>query len=478
MLIAEKLAAFSSWGYAPNAEQLAIHADPSMVKIVAGGERGGKSFVTGNEVAAHAVADCKLVWIVGPDYEQTHKEFDYALEALTKIGAVVGSSVHRPERSSWSMKLLNGCVIKTRTGEDAIKIASEAPDFEAMTEAAQQSWDNFQKLFNRTAEARAKGLGELFASGTFESSLGWYAEKWTEFQGRNRMGARSFSLPTWSNTAVFPGGRTDPVILEIEAGNPPDLFMERFGGIPTPPRGLVFREFRHTVHVVPIRFGPVDAPRRDEEGWVLPESTELEIWADPGYAGAYAVLFVAVVGGLVFLVDEVYAKGKVGQAVIQEALNKRDLFPRVKRGVIDIAGRQHNAMESQVELWQQMTGLSMQSEAVPIADGIARHRTFLTDPTTLAPRLYHDPKCVGTVREYGIYKFSDGTEQRPETELPIDRDNHSMKAIAYGLYHRFGYVERLSKKEPRSLIESPSVNRVTGRPPAYRPNSHRGRADF
>lgn len=453
MLIEEKLVAFASWGYGPNDEQLKVHADPAMVKVVAGGERSGKSFVTGNEIAAHAAADAHLVWVIGPDYEQTHKEFDYALAALTKIGAVVPASVHRPERSSWSMKLLNGCAVKTRTGEDAVKIANEAPDFIAMVEAAQQSWDNFQKAFNRTAEARAKGLGELFASGTFESSLGWYAEKWTEFQGPNTFGARSFSLPTWSNTALFPGGRIDPTILAIEAANPPDLFMERFGGIPTPPRGLVFREFRHTQHVVPIRFGQTESPVRDEQGWMLPENAELELWIDPGYAGAYAVLFVAVQGALVFVVDEVYAKGKVGEQVIAETTAKRHLFERVKRGVIDIAGRQHNAMESQVELWSRLAKLSLASEAVPIADGIARHRTFLADPRTMAPRLYHDPKCVGTIAEYGKYRYpNDSTDSRAETELPIDRDNHAMKAIAYGLYHRFGYVERLGTKKPRNLI--------------------------
>lgn len=452
MRLDEKLAAFATWGYAPNDEQMKIHASTNGVVLVAGGERAGKSKVTGEEVAAHAVAGAKLVWIIPPDYEQGHAEFDYAMEELLKIGALLPDSVSRPKTGSWSMKLLSGCTIETKTGQDAITLASKAPDFIAMVEAAQQTWDNFQKLFNRTAEARTKGFGEMFVSGTFESSLGWYAEKWTEFQGPNTYGARSFSLPTWSNTTVFRGGRQDPVILSIEAGNPPDLFMERFGGVPTPPRGLVFREFRHTTHITPIRFGRTETPIRDQDGWILPDNTELEIWADPGYAGAYAVLFVAIAGSMVFHVDEVYAKGKVGEQVIAEAMGKRDLFQRVKRGVIDIAGRQHNAMESQVELWQRLAHLSMASEPVAIADGIARHRTFLSDPRTMAPRMYHDPKCVGTIREYGLYRYPEGTEQRAETELPIDRDNHSMKAIAYGLYHRFGYVDRLDKPKPRNLI--------------------------
>lgn len=453
LLLAEKQAAFAAWGYEPNDEQLRVHAAPNTVVLVAGGERAGKSKVTGEEVAAHAVSGSKLVWIIPPDYEQGHAEFDYALEELLKIGAVIPSSVSRPKNGSWSMKLLNGCTIETKTGQDAITLASKAPDFIAMVEAAQQTWDNFQKLFNRTAEARTKGFGEMFVSGTFESSLGWYAEKWTEFQGPNTYGAKSFSLPTWSNTTVFRGGRQDPVILSIEAGNPPDLFQERFGGVPTPPRGLVFREFKHTVHVSSMRFGKVDAPVRDENGWLLPDKSELELWIDPGYAGAYAVLFMAVIGPTVFHVDEVYARGKVGEQVITEVIGKRDLFERVKRGTIDIAGRQHNAMESQIELWSRLAHLNLSSEAVPIADGIARHRTFLSDPRTMAPRIYHDPRCVGTIAEYGKYKYpDDSSETRSETEVPIDRDNHSMKAIAYGLYHRFGYVERLKKPEPRNLI--------------------------
>jgi hypothetical protein len=448
---------FREIGYTANETQAEIHQSPARVRLVAGGERSGKSYTGAAELVGSHIPG-SLFWIVGPDYEQARPEFMYAHEMLSKIGAV--ASVSMPRQGQCAMTLKTGVEIVTKTGEDVMKLASKAPDGIVMTEAAQQSYENFIKLFGRTAEKRAW----LYVSGTFETSLGWYAEMFTTMQGPNIWGGRSFSLPTWSNTAIFPGGRDDPEIKRLESAYPADLFQERFGGVPTPPRGLVFREFKHTVHVAPMRFGKVEAPVRDESGWILPDKSELELWIDPGYAGAYAVLFVAVIGSMVFHVDEVYAQGKVGEQVITETLAKRDLFERVKRGTIDIAGRAHNAMESQVELWQRLANLNLSSEMVPIADGIARHRTFLSDPRTMAPRIHHDPRCVGTIAEYGKYKYAETNENRPENELPVDRDNHSMKAIAYGLYHRFGYVERLRKAEPRSLIadrgapELPAIN--------------------
>ena len=444
---------FARVGYVPNETQRPIHEDESRVRLIAGGERSGKSYTGAAELIGRHIG-AGLLWIVGPDYEQARTEFVYAHEMFSRIGAV--ASVSLPRQGQCSMTLKTGTEIVTKTGEEVMKLASKAPDGILMVEAAQQSYENFVKLMNRTAEKR----GWLYVSGTFETSLGWYAEMFTEMQGANLWGGKSFSLPTWSNTAIFPHGRHDPEILRLEAANPADLFMERFGGIPTPPVGLVFREFKHSTHVVPMRFGSGEAAYRDQDGWVLPEKGDLELWVDPGYAGAYAVLFVYVEGGLVFTPDEVYEQSMTGPAVIAKVMGRLELFGRVRRVVIDIAGRQHNAMESQVEVWQNLTRLPVSSHAVGIVEGINRHRTFLVDPMTKSPRLYHDPRCKGTIKEYGLYKYPNKSETRPETELPVDRDNHSLKAIAYGLFNRFGVVDRLGTKTPRNLI----AGRIGGSP--------------
>lgn len=447
-------------GIKPEPAQAAALFAPQRTVLVAGGERAGKSYTSSVRLVTWVMTDLvrlgpkRLYWIVGPDYTQTHREFDYAHEFFQKLGMVV--TVSMPKDGSWQMTLKGDVTIVTKTSEDPKSLANDAPDGILMVEAAQQTFEAFEKCFNRLSEKRNKGSGHFYISGTFEKSLGWYPEIFNLFQGDNLYGGRSFSLPSWENRNVFPGGYDDPEMVRLRGILPKDTFDERFGGIPCPPQELVFKEFRHITHVVNMRWSDTKTPHRDETGWVLPKDGDLELWVDPGYAGAYAVLFVYIHQGLVFVVDEVYAKGKVGEAVIAETIAKRELFSRVKRGVMDVAGRQHNAMESQEELWLRLARLSMFADAVPIVDGILRHRTFLTDPMTLAPRLFHAPQCKGTISEYGLYRYPDVKENRDERELPIDANNHAMKALAYGLQARFGYVDRLKKHDRKSLIRQRS----------------------
>lgn len=452
----EKREVFTRVGYKPSDAQAAIHFDTSLVKLVAGGERGGKSRFGGAEIVGNA-PDSRLIWIVGPDYEQARPEFMYALADLERLDAIERLSV--PAQGQLQMWLRGGIRIVTKTGEEAMKLASEAPDGILMVEAAQQPYQNFEKLFARTAEARAHGEGWLTLIGTFEKALRWYADMFRLGSGPNLFGLRSFSLPTWSNLKAFPGGREDPALKAMEAALSPEVFRERFGGEPAPPAGVVFKEFSEPIHVVPIAFGNTQEPARTPEGWLLPSDSDLEVWVDPGYAGAYAVEFVSIHGGLVFLVDEVYAVGKVGQQVIMAAQAKRDLWERVRGGTMDIAGKQHQAMESQWELWQRLAGFALRMDAVPIVDGIQRHRTFLVDPFSMAPRIFHDPKCRGAIGEYGLYKYPDEKPNRDERELPIDANNHAMKAIAYGLVSRFGYVDGRKPRKQRGETELERLTR-------------------
>ena len=468
LLPAEKALFFKSWNYAPNDLQRTIHDAPERIVLLAGGERAGKSFVGANDLAAEAAADPGLYWIVGPDYAQARPEFNYVVDALTKIDAL--ADVSMPKEGSCQMILRGGCIIQTKSGEDAVKLASFAPKGILMVEAAQQSFENFQKLANRTAEARAW----LRATGTFESSLGWYADMWEVLQKPDNIwGGKSISLPTWSNTAIFPGGETDSEILRLKATNDPDVFLERFGGVPCPPKGLVFREFRYSVHVAEIAFATVEVAlwSPNDATWYLPNDSRTELWVDPGYAGAYAVEFVALSGSRAFVFDEVYAVGQVAETVIEEVKQHRDGFNRVTQsqrktgigGVIDIAARAHASSDSQEEVWRRAGGIIFRAQPTPVVDGIHRHHTFLSDPLTQVPRLIHSPKCKGAIKEYGLYRYPNDSPGRNERALPIDKHNHAMKAFAYGLVANFGFVDpsRVAPLAnlPQSMMEQ-TVERV------------------
>lgn len=455
----EKRVVFERIGYVPSPEQWAVAEDTSLVRLVAGGERAGKSRLAAAEVTAN-LPDGSLFWLIGKDYSSARGEFSHIAEDMQKLDAI--EQVSMPDDGRWTLHLKGDIEITTVSADDPLKIATKAPSGIVLCEAGQLDFMTFTRAFARTAEGRARGEGWLLLAGTFEKSRAWYRELFNKGQGPNEYGLRSHSLPTWSNRAVFPGGREDPAIKAMEAGLSPDVFLERFAGVPAAREGVVFPEFRETTHVLPIKFGPVETALRDVEGWVLPERADLEVWCDPGYAGGYAVLFVSLQGGLVFVVDEIFAKGKTGEQVIIEAQAKRDLWQRVTGGVMDVAGSQHHAMRSQWELWQSLTGINLTMNPVPIADGIGRHRTFLNDPFTQQPRIFFDPKCKNAIWEHSEgYRYPDARPNRDARELPIDANNHAAKAIAYGLVARFGYVDGQRPREARPVRKESELERMS-----------------
>lgn len=459
-------------GYTPSAEQLYAHDDPARFKLVAGGIRAGKSYSASKELvywiarwaAKHSKGtdggkrkldgESSLWWIVGPTYELCRPEYLYVAEDLINIGMVKKNSISMARTGPLNIRLPFG-TIETKSAEDIVKIAGVAPDGIIVCEVAQLEYEAWQRMFERASQKRAP----IWASSTFEGSLGWYPREWNEWQGPNKLGGKSFSIPTWANLAVYPGGRQDPEILLLEASLTPEQFQERCGAVPCPPSTLVFREFDPRKHVKKMTmakkfafvcqndekkqsFGPDDDILEIELPWDEP----VELWIDPGYAGAYAVLAVMWVGDCAFIFDEVYETHKTAREVI-ETCRAKTWWKRVKYGVMDVAGRQHQGMESHEEIWQAKAGIPISAEYVPVADGIERHRTFLASGPNGLPRLFLSDNCRNTSKEYGLYKYRDDKDGRPTREEPISAHDHAMKCIAYGLIHKVGYVRRPKQSE-------------------------------
>ena len=406
-------------GYKPSPAQLAAHDSPARIRLIAGGERAGKSHSAAMELFGR-ILQGRLYWIVGPEYDLCRPEFDYVLDVCRRIDAV--ATVREPATARAELITRTGARIVTRSAREPERLAGEAPDGILACEAAQLPAAAFLRLRARVAERR----GWLWLSGTFESARGWYADKFRAWQLTQPSESRAFSIPTWENLALYPGGRKDPEIADLEAMFPPDLFMERFGGVPCPPSTLVFREFDPRLHVS-AGAGPSGSP--------------VELAIDPGYAGAYAVLAIEQRGADVAVIDEVYLRRTIAGDVIA-ACRQRPWWPRVRGGVIDVAGRQHHAAPSQIEVWASLAGVRLRSHAVPLRAGIDRLRTFLRDPASGKARLRVAPACRNLVEEFGLYRFHEASDAKPISEIPIDRDNHAIKALIYWLYDRFGAIER------------------------------------
>jgi len=422
-------------GHTYSPEQAAIVQCTAREILGGGGERAGKSFIAA-EYFNVRFWQGELYWIAGRDYERCHAEFEYIAQAMIRLEAIRPDDVHTPHSGQWYMTLATGATIKTWSLQDWLKIGSEAPDGIIIAEVAQISHVEYRRLCDRSAEKR----GWVVGTGTFEGSLGWYPELWKLYQLPGQAG-QSFSLPSWSNLHVYPGGYNDPEIQRLKVKHTEDYFKERFGGIPCPPRGLVFPEFRALIHVKELSLD--DSP--------------VYLWIDPGYDGAYAVEVVQIVGETVRVVDEVYERGLVTEQIIDVCMT-RPWWNLVAGGVVDVAARQHQAMPAVEEVWRKKAKLALASRMVQEEEGRERLHTFLTvNPIDHQPRLFIAPHCHGILSEFAAcpnpfsgeaepYKWKEDRTGTVVGHHPEDKNNHGIKALIYGLVDRFGFVTRKGDK--------------------------------
>jgi len=417
-------------GFAPTDEQVAILESPYRFNLVAGGEQAGKSMVASKYLLGRFMEteEPGLYWLVAADYERTRAEFEYLVQDFATLGILKQAS---KRVDPGYIVLADGTRIETKSAKDPRTLAMRAPHGILGCEASQLDMETFFRLRGRCAPKR----GWMFLSGTFEGSLGWYPQMFTAWAAGADPEARAYSLPSWTNKYLYPGGREDPEIQRLKEVASDDFYMERIEGKPSPPKGLVFSEFRPDAHVVDVEYVP-DVP--------------VHLWMDPGYAGGYAVEVVQVQGEQIQVIDEIYEVGLVTDEIIDIA-KSRPWWPDVKFGVIDIAGNQHQAMAAPAEVWLEQAGLYLSSQKVKINEGTERLKGWLKiDPRTHAPRIVFSPKCIGIMSEFGMapnpfdgqtraYRWKTDREGNIVGDTPEDKYNHGVKAIIYGLIDRFGY---------------------------------------
>ena len=410
--------------------------------------------ITGGVRAGKSTLSTKILWsrrdfnkkqrfgLLGADYRMTTSEFNMLSEDAQRMGIWNEKGSSR-RVDPGQITLTDGTIIETLTGKDPQTVAMHSYDGIIMCEAAQCGVELYHRAQERVAESR----GWIVMSGTLEGSLGWYSKMHGVWLFGNEE-HQSFSLPSWSNEAVFPGGRQDPEILRLESEMSEQSFLERIAGVPCPPRGLVFPEFRPDIHV------------RDVE-WAG-EETPVYIWEDPGYGtgSAHAILAAQIIDGQVQIFDEIYEQGIITQDLIG-ICQKRPWWKSPKQLVCDPHYKdQHHSMGSVAEVWLKETRLVAGGERVAILPGIERLKSFLkVDALTGMPGIVVNPRCLGLLSELGAaphpfpgpnlgetcaYRWKMDRDGRVVGETPEDKFNHSLKAISYGLVYKFGYAGALT----------------------------------
>ena len=464
--------------YTPTAAQEAFHKHQGRLKLVAGGIRAGKSYSTAMEFIGECAVTNGLIWIVGPDYAQGKAEFKYLYDAFKLIGWVAKESM--PEKGAQVMTLTNGCRIETKSSDDTRALASFAPNALLMVEAGQQTHETYLKVLERALQHNAK----VVLSGTFEGALSWYAEMFMKWQAVNKEKGKSFSIPSWSNTVEFPGGREDEKIKDLENSMPPELFAERCGAVPYKPAGLVHRVFDHARNVAELEFNKnwgielaIDPAQHTyaclaiqwkaqtlAEWWYTDKLAEYKRREDIPPPEQFTPEQLAQEWTRVRVIDEVYEHNIFAQDIIPivmarpwfKSLNLRNA------GTIDIAGTYKTANLSQTKIWRDIAGASFRHNFIFIEESInvVNVRLKAVDPLGVPLLQFShkmrqdkgmDGKAMGLIAEMGLYKYPPWNEGGNVSNKPVDANNDASKALAYWLYDRFGPVVERKKRRQQQI---------------------------
>lgn len=458
--------------------QLDFMKSNARYKQASGGIRAGKSDVVTTDLLIDLLWEWRcgkmadLYWIIGPSYELCEEEMRHLDRMLTELG--VEHSFNQPKKESWTIAFPGiECMVQTRTGTEAARIAARACRKVLLVEAHQLGPDIWRNARERVLQMR----GGVTASGTFEDSGeqgDWYrsiAIEWAEAMGlgKERFGD-TFSLATWENVVLFPLGRDDPWIQHEEDNLTPSVFMERYGGKPAKSSKMVMPQAERRFQVR-HRY-PLQQTSYDPE---LP----VYLFSDPGWVHAYAVLAVQFIGNTCWVIDIVYRFERLATEIIAECAT-RPWAKQVVAHVMDFAARQKRAEgPALVEQWAiewfriLRTRPSIITQPVPLHSGYEIHRKALlntweekeaqlqfnadrfirrnvTNPDGVM--LFFDPIAAqplfgGTVDgkkwegEYNMHRNKKTALGQPLSDEPFDVYNDAIKALNYGLYWRYGASE-------------------------------------
>lgn len=166
--------------YQPSRGQKQVHLSNKRYRIVLAGARFGKSMLAGFEIAYYLMfPDCR-VWCVAPVYELAEKEFNWALEFLSRYKMEDGISrlidrakISTPARGSKSIRMPWGSYVQTKSTENKENLLGEELDFLVLGEAACIAREPWERMLRARLGPR---VGRMLAPSTGAGDNNIFAE--------------------------------------------------------------------------------------------------------------------------------------------------------------------------------------------------------------------------------------------------------------------------------------------------------------
>jgi hypothetical protein len=424
---------FDKLGYKPHsAKQKAIHDSDARFKILACGRRYGKTTFGANELTA-ALLDPEnpgRYWIVGPKYTTAEKEFRIVyFNIMKKLGLGGDKRIKKSynvKQGDMMIQMPTGSLLEVKSAQHQDTLLGEGLAGVIMAEAARHTSDTWEQ-YVRPALSDPDGSGTrgwaIFTS--TPRGYNWYQGLWRLGQNRQRYPMyESWRLPSWENHIIYPGGRNDPEIIDIEESVTRQWFMQEVGAEFTAFAGKIYDEFDHDIHVKEI-------PYRSE--W-------RNVWfLDYGFNNPFCCYDVMIDSDENFYVWREYQVSDLTTMEHAQILKARQNPPyyHVDWGAGDPRG------PDGANTLAIITGVQIYSEDIASTPheswslGIEHVKRMLKVQPTGLPRLTIDPSCEHLIRQMDQLHRPDPKEGTNSMEGQYKHDDHGPDAIRYGIGQYF-----------------------------------------
>lgn len=428
---------FGKIGYTPHPGQLRIHQNPSRFRVVSNGRRWGKTIFGGHDfettafLASPMTGEPQKGWVVGPQYDDTEKEFRVMYDSLRKQGVDRDAIKWQNNRDSgaFHMKTSWGWEVVGKSAAHPETLVGEGLDWVLMVEAGRHKRRTWGQYIRPTlSDRRGRALFTGVPEGRSEHSL--LFALWQRGQDPTKRQWWSTRSPSWENTIVFPGGRQDPEIFEAEDDLTKDEFNRQYGAEFVDKVGAVFGDFDDEVHVtdVPYRrdlplYGAVDYGFTNDFVWLwiqLDEFGQVRVIGERRWkrkrTEEIAVDLLATQGALVRSCAAFYPD----PAEPDRTMTLEAMLHTPSRG--NTGGPLNTRLE--------LIGASLKLRPEHLPDGHPEK----------VPGLVIDRSCTMLAWEMREgYRWPEHrSEIRSESETPLDKDNHGSEAL--GRFYK-GYFD-------------------------------------
>jgi hypothetical protein len=413
--------------YKPHTGQRLVHASKVRNRVVCAGRRTGKSTLGGHELVPEALYTYTVrteledlgkrreFWIVGPNYSDSEKEFRIIYNDLERLKVPFDKpgTYNNADSGQMVISLWNGrFIVHAKSAQYPQTLVGEGLSGVILGEAAKLKESVWSKSIRPTL---ADFRGWSLMTSTPEGK-NWFYRMWQAGQDPLRDQWDSWRMPSWVNDIVFPDGRHDAEILDMEADMSEEKFNQEVGADFTEFVGRVFKDFDEEVHVGDLHFDPrLPTYGCCDYGWTNPFvwlSIQVDVWDNVYVLGEYRATHKDIND----IADELcrWPQATHARRFFPDPAEPGDTAVLSKRLRVQANTNTGGELKHRLELIRQH--LKVGPDHAP--------------EDQRRPKLFIDRRCVGLIREMSEYRYPDQkNEEKPNKEEPMDKDDHGPEAL-------------------------------------------------